>query len=177
MKKIIAILACSMLLMTGCTERTVTNQTTVPETETMAIPVPDTEIHDDIVLDWEQGVSDIDDVLRNTNAYPKMTDVSVFVNDETAEITIVMSVEDDMTSEEAVDYAQRILESANNAVADQDFSITLAEDGVSYGGLYERYGVYVGIAPDSTKEDEITWLVDEHLEKGEEYRALKAAKE
>lgn len=179
MKKLAFILICSTLLLSGCMRSTVTNQTTADETQleetmVMGVPTPDMEIHDDIVLDWEQGVSDIDRVLRNTNYYPKMTDVSVFINDENAEITLVMSVQDDTTKEEALDYAQRALEDANNAVADQDFSIAKAEENVTYGGLYERYGVYIGIAPDSTKEDDMTWLVDEHLEKGEAYRALNA---
>lgn len=178
MKKMIIALACGAFLFTGCMKSTVT--TTLPsieeETSMMAIPTPDMEIHDDIILDWEQGVNDIGNVLQNLDYYPKMKDVSVMVDDEKKEITIVMSVEDDITPEEALEYAERGLGDSNNAVGDQDFSIAKAEDDVTYGGLYERYGVYVGIAPESTKDDESTWLVNEHLEKGEPFRKLQLAK-
>lgn len=177
MKKVVLMLACSMTLLAGCMGSTVTNQQPTkaePIGETVFVPTPDMEIHDDIVLDWEQGVADMDNVLRNTNYYPKMQDVSIFVNDEDGEITIVMAVSDDTTAEEALEYAQNALADANNAVGDQDFSIQKAEDGVTYGGLYERYSVYIGVAPNSTKEDDTTWLVDEYLEKGEPYRPLKA---
>ncbi|MDO4294758.1 MAG: hypothetical protein Q4D90_01195 [bacterium] len=177
MKKWAVMLACTAVLMSGCMESTVTNPTTQAEngqTETMTIPTPDMEIHDDIELDWEQGIADVDDVLRNANYYPDMTDVSVLVDTELDEISIVISVKDDMDKETAVDYAQRALEDTNNAVADQDFSIAKAEEGVTYGGLYERYAVSVGVAPESTVEDESTWLVHERLEKGEGYRPLQA---
>lgn len=177
MKKWAVILACTAFLMSGCMESTVTNQTTQAEsgqTEIMAVPAPDMEIHDDIVLDWEQGIADVDNVLRNANYYPDMTDVSVLVDTELNEITIVISVKDDMDKETAVDYAQRALEDTNNALADQDFSIAKGEEGVTYGGLYERYAVSIGVAPESTVEDESTWLVDERLEMGEAYRPLQA---
>lgn len=182
MKKIIAALACSAFLFTGCMESTVTTQ---PATEAtgaeedismMAVPTPDMEIHDDIVLDWEQGINDMNSVLSNKDYYPELKNVSILVDDESKEMTIVISVADDLTAEEAVDYAERALADSNNAVGDQDFSIAKAEDDVTYGGLYERYAVNIGIAPESTKDDSTTWLVDEHLEKGEAFRKLQPAK-
>lgn len=159
MKKLIALMACAVVLLCGCTKSTI-----VAPDEGAA---PDFSTKENIEIDWDQAGVDAQDLFLDDNEYPYTLGIGFNLDPKTNEMLLSWVVSDNTPKEEIIAYAEELLRQFNNIVAVQDFSIAQSSE-TSYGGLWDRYGVRVSIAPDSTKEDPETWFVDNHFDAGQE---------
>lgn len=168
MKKLLLLLVCAMVL-AGCTART----DVMPSVEFD----PNNVASDgyDPTIDWNQVAEDSNDFFMDESFFPYLKNMMLSVDEEKKEITLVFAVADDTKPEDAKKYGESCLKDFNEIVAVQNFSLKRGEDEESYGGIFKEFAVSIGVAPDSTKDDESTWFINDHLEAGE-YRELELLK-
>lgn len=166
MKKIVTLLLCAMLL-SGCTQSNIVNPQNGGGIE------GETLEDGHVIIEWDQAKDDARDSLTDSAVYPLVTEAVVQVDEEVEEVLLVLTVQDNITNKEAVKYAMQALKDFNGAVAIQTNEVKLGDD-TSYGGVYTIFGASVIVAPESTEDDQSTWIVNEHIDAGEEYRELKA---
>lgn len=153
MRKLLALLACMMLL-SGCTKSNIVNATE----ETRAVSAPDFELRDDIEIDWAQVSDDTEWIFNNETTYPYTRDYHFYLEPNKKEIMLMWVVADDLPDAEIRTYADALIKEFNDAVAIQDFSIERS-DKDSYGGLWDEYALSFSIVPESTQDDEETWFI------------------
>lgn len=158
MKRILTLLVCAVLL-SGCTKSTIVD----PEKG----EAPDFSTKDNIEIDWDQASEDARDLFVDSKEYPYTVGIVFNLDPNEKEMLLNWVVTDDIPKEEIMYYTEELLKQFNNIVAVQDFSIAQSSE-TAYGGLWDRYGVRVSIAPDGTKEDPETWFVDNHFAAGQE---------
>lgn len=152
MKKILIAVGCAMLL-SGCTESNIVK----PED---GAAVPETGIIEGIRIDWDQVQDELDDMFVGSEEYPYGVNIDFYVEEENA--YMMVTVEDGVTKEEAAKYATEIIKGLNDSVAMQDFSYK--DDGNSlYGKFSKENVVWIYVMPESTADDESTWLVDDAI--------------
>ncbi len=152
MKKILIAVGCAMLL-SGCTESNIVKPENAPA-------VPETGIVEGIQIDWNQVQEELDEQFVGSEEYPYGVNIDFYVEDENA--YVMVTVQDGVTKEEAAKYATAIIKGLNSSVAMQDFSYQ--DDGNSlYGKFSKENVVWIYVMPESTADDESTWLVDDAI--------------
>lgn len=165
MKKILVLLACAAAL-SGCAPKS--NIVQPDSTEGTVAGEPDFDVKDDVEIDWQQASTDAEDMFEDTDEYPYSVDFHFLLEPEKKEIMLVWVVKDDFPSSELAEYADTLIKGFNDMIATQDFSIERSSY-TSYGGLWKRYGLSFGIAPESTQDDESTWLISASYPAGTEF--------
>ena len=157
MKRLLLIaLGCAAFL-AGCTESTILDPT--------GPAVPETEIIEGIQIDWSQVQDELDEEFVESDDYPYGKNIDFYVEDGNA--YMMVTVEDGVSKEEAAEYATAIIKALNDSVAMQDFSYQ--NDGTSmYGKFSQENVVWIYVMPESTADEERTWLVDDAIVPGQE---------
>ena len=147
MKRLLLIaLGCAAFL-AGCTESTILDPT--------GPAVPETEIIEGIQIDWNQVQDELDEEFVESDDYPYGKNIDFYVEDGNA--YMMVTVEDGVSKEEAAEYATAIIKALNDSVAMQDFSYQ--NDGTSmYGKFSQENVVWIYVMPESTADEERTWL-------------------
>ncbi|MEY8339172.1 hypothetical protein AALB16_14335 [Lachnospiraceae bacterium 62-35] len=156
LKKMIFMLGCAMLLC-GCTD---SNMVT-PE----GTAAPDMIIRENVQLDWNQIRDDLNDDYVGTSDYPFGVEIDINADDSNA--YVMVTVKDDTTREDALRYATQLIRGCNDAVASQDLGYTASTNDY-YGGYAETHNIWIQVMPESTKDDEDTWLVDDVIMAGDQ---------
>ena len=157
MKKILIAIGCALLL-SGCTESNIVDPRN-------GSAVPETGIVEGIQIDWGQVQDELDEEFVGSDDYPYGENIDFYVEDGNAYMMI--TVQDGVTKEEAASYATAIIKALNDSVATQDFSYK--NDGTSmYGKFSQENVVWIYVMPESTVDDESTWLVDDAIVPGQE---------
>jgi len=138
----IVALVIAVLALTGCVKREiVVNPTDI---------VPDVGIKSDIVIDWEQVLEDAEGIL-NEEDYPLGCYLDFAVHEPTDDsigyTEIIWPCKNEMTGEEAIEYANALAKTVNDVIATQDFSYALSTDD-SYGGYWDKNNMYVQVFRD-----------------------------
>ncbi len=157
-KTLIALgLGCALFL-SGCTESNIVD----PE---KGSAVPETGVVEGIQIDWGQVQDELDEEFVASDDYPYGENIDFYVEDGNAYMMI--TVKDGVSKEEAANYATAIIKALNDSVAMQDFSYQ--NDGTSmYGKFSQENVVWIYVMPESTADDESTWLVDDAIVPGQE---------
>ena len=118
-----------------------------------------------IQIDWGQVQDELDEEFVASDDYPYGENIDFYVEDGNAYMMI--TVKDGVSKEEAANYATAIIKALNDSVAMQDFSYQ--NDGTSmYGKFSQENVVWIYVMPESTADDESTWLVDDAIVPGQE---------
>lgn len=167
MKKLVITLLSCTLLLCGCT------QSNIVASE--GDRVPDTEIKGGIEIEWGQVWDDLDAQFLDKELYPFSESVNCNVVDEENRIDVVLLVNEEITPEQAGEYATAVLKGLNDSVATQDFSFNVSDDEF-YGDFVSNNDVTVLVAPALTFEDSSTYILQDTIKADEEYRPVGAAK-
>lgn len=166
MKKILVLLACATVL-AGCAPKS--NIVSPDSTEGTVAGKPDFDVKEDVEIDWQQAKRDAESIFNDTKEYPYSVDFHVLLEPEQKEVMLIWVVKDDFPSDEIVNYSEALIKEFNDVVATQDFSIERSGSD-SYGGLWNRYGISYGLAPESTQDDESTWFISGSFSAGTEFK-------
>jgi len=124
------LLSASMMMFTGCAERSVTT----PETG------PDLTVKKDIKIDWQQVRDECEDILNDTSAYPEGSYIDFAVDEDNKKITLIWVMTNEANQLDSLDYAKTYIKTFNDVARNQDFSIAASTDDY-YGGLWDRYAM------------------------------------
>lgn len=167
MKKIAMTLLASVLLLCGCTQSHIVE----PEGNSQ----PDTEIRKGIEISWGQVWDDLDSQFVNSEQYPFSVSVNCNVHDDKNQIDLVLLVQPGTTKEQAAPYATDVVKAFNDSVATQDFNYKMSS-GNSYGSFINLYDVTILVAPYDSKENSSTWIIQDTIKAGSDYRPVGAEK-
>ncbi len=158
-KQIAAILTGACLLC-GCTRSNIIN----PE------PDPDLPTTGQEGIVWEQLWEDFQDTYSDTDAYPyvETSNATVYPEDNTIKFFILLNQE--ISREEAADFAMTVIKGLNDLAAGQNASYGKSSD-TSYGGFVSKYNIYVMVSADDTKSSPSGWLLEDTIPAGE-YRPV-----
>lgn len=156
LKKIIMILGCAAMLC-ACTKSNIVT----PE----GTAAPDMTLKKNVKIDWQQVKDDLNEDYVDNIDYPYCVDVDLNADDDSA--YIMVTVQDDTTQDQALELATQLISACNDAVVDQDHNYAVSEEGY-YGGYAETHNIWIQVMPESTKEDEDTWLVDDVIIAGDQ---------
>lgn len=109
-------------------------------------------------VDWDKCLDDLKESVLNQEFFPYANDVYVAVDEEKKQITFSAVVGDATDPSVALDYADTIVRQYNLMANMQDSNIALGSKDY-YGGLYDKYDILVGIAPQSKVDDSDQWFV------------------
>lgn len=109
-------------------------------------------------VDWDKCLDDLKESVLNQEFFPYAKDVYVAVDEEKKQITFSAVVGDATDPSVALDYADTIVRQYNLMANMQDSNIVLGSKDY-YGGLYDKYDILVGIAPQSKVDDSDQWFV------------------
>lgn len=116
----------------------------------------------DLSLDWDKLAADFQADPSVNQSY--LNDVAVSLGDD-GYIQITAVLDDSTAPAEALDYADTLLRRLSALAQVQDSSIASGSVD-SFGGLYDSYGVQIGIAPQSKTSDSKQWFVFDAIAPG-----------
>lgn len=162
-KKWTALMAAAVLMVsaaaTGCapTEQTVVQR--APDfSETKDVALDFIQLHNDTI----ECFGDIDE-----NPYVYILDVNVDGDNDAKTISVDAICMDDTTKEEAEQFIAAVLRHANDSAVTQSTEYHLSSQ-ESFGDLFDKYALTVTVRPDSTQEDESTYLLNLDIAAGGE---------
>ncbi len=132
------------VLMSGCRKRDSILESVAAENPVLAgaEQKPDVEIHDDIILDFDEVQSSAEELISDSEEYPLSSYIDTYVDEDRKQIWLIWPLKNEATEKDGVKYAEGLLRAFNDAAQEQDFSIALSSED-SYGGLYNRYDVNI----------------------------------
>lgn len=161
MKSIACLLAAACLL-SGCTKSNIISEATQDYSD-LPQPGPDGIV-------WEQLWEDWDEIYTDLNDFPYAETVSGGVYPEENALKFYILLNTTISREEAAQYATTVIKGFNDLISEQNPEYEPSSD-ESYGGYASQYEIYVMVAPDGTKADTSTWILEDTIPAGE-YRAV-----
>lgn len=137
--KLLAVVGCCGLILTGCTESHYVN----PNQETME-PGPDFNVYENLELDQDQLIADVLDVGLDPDNYPMAAGIDFGLRMDEGIINVAAIVKDGTAPEDAIWYGSEALKVVNDQVASQDISYAMSSAD-SYGGIYEENDAHLDI--------------------------------
>lgn len=131
-------------------------KTTEPDEENSQLDIPE------LNLDWDKLSEDFKEDPSVNDTFVK--DVYVALGDN-GYIQITAALDDATDPEVALDYADTLLRRLNGVAQYQDSSIASGNTEI-FGGLYDVYGVQIGISPLSKTSDSDEWFVFDAIAPG-----------
>lgn len=116
-------------------------------------------------LDWDKINTEIKKELTDPEYFDYVLDVAVVFDSSTSRISLMAAVSDSVDTDVVLDFADTFLRRVNLSAMTQDASISSGSKD-SYGGLYDKYNISIGIAPISKLEDQSKWFVFDAIAKG-----------
>lgn len=165
MKKLMIILMTGATLLTGCTKSTIVEDT-LNGGITGEEPMPVGGIV------WEQLWEDLDAIYTDQNDYPFTETVNCSVYGDDGRIEYFLLLNQDIPAEEAAEYATTVIKGMGDLIAEQNSEYTPSSE-TSYGSFIDQYEIYVMVAPDDTKAEENSWILEDTIPAGE-YREVQA---
>jgi len=157
---LIGLVIAAAAVLPGCVQREIVVNPTAA--------VPDMAIKDDVEIDWDQVMSDCEEIL-NEDDYPMGAYLDFAIHEATDEqpayTEIIWPVKEEITEEQAVEYAAAYARAFNDAVATQDFSYGLSSD-ESYGEYWDKNNMYVQVFRESDILFPEHYLVNQYIEAG-----------
>lgn len=156
-KKLIMILGCAALL-SGCTKSNIVSPTGVAAE-------PDTQVHADIVLDWNQVYEEVRETMMDPYTYPDIMDVVAEQAEDGTTVKITVTTDQGVDTDGLLTFCTDAIKATGDEIATQDFNFTGSDDD-TYGSYFDTHAVKVEVQPYYTKDDDSTWLVNQTIEAG-----------
>ncbi|MDO4265123.1 MAG: hypothetical protein Q4C63_01460 [Eubacteriales bacterium] len=140
-----------------------------PTEQTVVMRGPDFSQTKDVALDFVQIHNDTIDAFGDaeTNPYVYINNLNVSGDNDSKTVTIEAVCMDDTTKEEAEQFAAAAVRHVNDAAVTQSNEYELSSQ-ESFGTLFSKYALTLSVKPESTEDDESTWLIDLKLNPGDE---------
>ena len=122
-----------------------------------AQPAPASERPEEVVIDWNQVVSDCEDLL-DKEEYPYGKAIDYMIDDEAGMIGLAWMVDDACTYDEAPAYATGFIKAFNDAIAIQNFDFAVSGENY-YGGVFDLYGCEIYVFHEADQENPEKYLV------------------
>lgn len=119
---------------------------------------------------WSQLWEDFEDTYSDSDAYPFIETVSASFYDDDKTVKFFILTSEEVSNEEAAEFATMVIKGLNDLIADQNPSYALSSDS-SYGGYLSKYNIYVMVSEDGVKSDKTSWILEDTIPAGE-YRAV-----
>ena len=103
--------------------------------------------------------------------YPFSESINGNIMDEENKIDLVLLVNEEITPEQAGEYATVVLKGLNDSVATQDFSFNPSDEEF-YGDFVSNNDVSILVAPALSFEDPSTYILQDTIKADEEYRPV-----
>lgn len=162
MKKIAMILLASMLILSGCTESNIVSGGSNQDYSDLPQPVGG--------IVWEQLWEDWDEAYTDQDVYPFSETVNGGVYEDENAMKFYILLNQEISKEEAAEYATTVIKGLGDLIAEQNPDYTESGE-ESYGSFIDQYEIYVMVAPDDTKSDEESWILEDTIPAGS-YRAV-----
>lgn len=162
MKKIAMILLASMLILSGCTESNIVSGGSNQDYSDLPQPVGG--------IVWEQLWEDWDEAYTDQDVYPFSETVNGGVYEDENAMKFYLLLNQEISKEEAAEYATTVIKGLGDLIAEQNPDYTKSGED-SYGSFIDQYEIYVMVAPDDTKSDEESWILEDTIPAGS-YRAV-----
>lgn len=161
LKKMLIIVA-SMCLLCGCTKSTIIYD----DQNTADLPQPDAQ-----GIVWEQLWTDLADTFEDPDVYPFVETVNGGLFQEENELRFFLLLNQDISAEEAADFATEFIKGFNDLIAEQNSKFEESSE-ESYGGYVSQYDVYVMVSDDAVKSEKSEWILEDTIKAGEAYRPV-----
>ena len=179
-KKMSLVLLAAVSLLSGWTKSNIVS----PEGGTRAEDgQPDTEINEDIKIDWTEVREDLrDQYLEPYGPFADyVMDLDVRYDDSTGVLTVLLPVSHQTTADVAVAYAQDVLATIGTSVSTQNFYYTAPEENsdgytTSYGSFFDEHDALVQVFPYDQEGDTSAYIINDTLKAGDR-RALEPVKQ
>lgn len=173
--KKMALLSLCVLTLSGCTQSSLTADSIMIK-EDMLAPDGSTMVEDEIVVDrtmkvtketdpyvfdWEQISADAVDMFADEDYYPLGVEMTYEEDLEAKTIKLMWVLKNEVTEEEAMEYAVEMVQQFNNIMAIQKDGYELAKYD-TFGGVWNAFDLTVQVS----KEDG-TMMIDRTYEAGE----------
>lgn len=161
MKKIMILLLCAGLTLSGCAKNN-SNTETMEDFGNLIQP------EGGVV--WEQHWEEWDEAYTDQELYPFSETVNGGLDREENTLKFYFLLNQTISKEEASAYATEVIKGYNDLVCEQNSSYTLSTDD-SYGSYVEQYNIYVMVGEDGSKSDPDSWIIEDTIPAGE-YREV-----
>lgn len=101
----------------------------------------------------------------DTSVYPYAQELFISVDEDNKLIDYTIIVQNDTTSDEAVEYSTTLLTMLNDYASSHDDSIAKSSDGY-YGGVFDEYSALLTVATEDSVLTESDWLVCQTIDAG-----------
>jgi len=126
--------------------------------------VPDMEIKEGIVIDWEQVMEDCEATL-NQDEYPEGQYLDFAVDEENNVTKIIWPLKHGVSPETCVEYAAAYARAFNDVIATQDFGYALSTED-SYGGYWDKHDMDVQVYDETTIMEPSQYYVNQIIPAG-----------
>jgi hypothetical protein len=174
MKKLLllGILCIALLgvLVSGCSSQSDTVNTTDTTGNDIFVPPG---AHDDVIdntIDWDI-VRYTCDIFTTSDDFAELIEASLIIDENDKIISYRAIIADDADPFITVGFADVILRTINDSVAEQVTNIAFSGTD-TYGGIYEEFSYSIEIMPTSTKDDVSTWFVNVNHSAGSPYSPI-----
>lgn len=174
--KRMAVLSLVVLALGGCTKSSISTEAPVSAVGDDVDPaktgnddenysrmddkIIDDETEEQSLYEWDQVRSDTDDLFSDTNSYPQAVKMDFTADEGTMAISLVWTVKNDTTEDEAMEYASEMVRKFNDIVAVQSLDLQESSD-TSFGSLWDSFSLEVQVV----REDG-TALIDKSYQAG-----------
>lgn len=115
-------------------------------------------------VDWNKCQEDLKGELLS-DSYAYVQDIALIVNDEDKKITLTAILDDSVSPEMALEFADTLIRRTNSLANMQDSNV--APCGAdSYGGVFDAYDCLIGIASASQVNNSAQWFVYDAIARG-----------
>lgn len=119
---------------------------------------------------WEQVWEEFSSTYADEALYPFVNSANGMIDTETKELQICLLLDEEISSQEAADYATEVIKGFNDLISSQNSKYAYSSDS-SYGGYVSQCSVYVIVSMEENMTDKSRWMIEDNIPAGE-YRPV-----
>lgn len=185
--KRMAVLALFVLALSGCTQSSISNEAPAGDEEVdpgkfetseddVVIPreqnlLIEEDVEEQPMYDWDQVRNDFVDLLTDTDSYPETKSVDFTVDEPNLTISMVWTVGNDISDDDAMAYAADMVKLFNDLVAVQTTDVE-ESSADSFGGLWDTFALNVQVVKENGSA-----VIDKSYAAGEKIDLVPAVEE
>jgi len=157
------------IFISGCSPQSDTTTSNTTDND-IFFPPGAIDVVIDNTIDWEI-VRSTCDIFTTSDEFTELIEASLVIDENSKIISYSAIVSDDADPFITVGFADVIIRTINDSVAEQVTNVAFSGTD-TYGGIYEEFSYSIEIMPESTKDDVSTWFVNINCPAGSPYTPL-----